>query len=101
MPVLVIPPQPKNRHLIVKRLSEELLNPTDDGPTIVQDESNAEWRVYAITDDFESVPDIHRPGIVRDAYRHAYDMEVSDRIAHPIGLTKAQASRLGLLKEPV
>lgn len=102
MPVRELsPPQPSASGLALRdRLIEEWRNPnsTAEQPVILEERDNARRlvHIYVIWEDWSDLSSIERSEIVMEACEAVYDKGQINNVTVAMGLTQAEAARLGI-----
>ena len=103
MPYKLIEPEPLHEHLdLVADLAEELRLQRPDGPTeaplIIEEKTPRRdfLHVQVIWDRWAGIPGEDRGRVIMDAYQQIRGMETVLKISSVLGLTSAEAQRLGV-----
>jgi hypothetical protein len=98
MPLIQKKPQPDSPRFktLVTKLADELTSETPKGPVIIEEEQRTgSIDVTVIWDRWKDLPTEERGRIIVDAYRRRR-RELLAKITMVLGLTKAEATKLGL-----
>jgi hypothetical protein len=71
---------------------------TDTGPIVIEEQVQGSDRlhVFAIWDEWREASEEHRSAAILDAYEQARGQEVAARVAVAMGLTKDEATAMGI-----